>query len=156
VPDDENSAPQAVGIIDGQGRGNKRSPGIALNGVTRRMLEDSLTGYLSEFEALYQAGEIKDHHMFPAVALNRALPSRLRSRPRCRRSRSTRWKSFGGRAAQLEAKRAARREASERAPNTINPGEETDLMVPAVDRNAKARVHAEDPGFATTDSTATY
>ena len=96
MPDDENSAPQAVGIIDGQGRGNKRSPGIALNGVTRRMLEDSLTGYLSEFEALYQAGEIKDYHMFPAVALNRALPSRLRSRPRCRRSRSTRWKSFGG------------------------------------------------------------
>ncbi len=66
--DDPDSIGQSVGIVDVRGHGNKGSPGIRLNGVTRLAFEGAFTGYLSEFEALYRAGEIKDYHVFRRVA----------------------------------------------------------------------------------------
>lgn len=60
---------ESVGIVDVRGHGNKESPGIALNGVTRHALERAFTGYLSEFEVLYRAGVIKDYDTFPAGRL---------------------------------------------------------------------------------------
>jgi hypothetical protein len=71
--DEEDAAPQAVGIVDVQGRGNKESPGIALSGFTRQALEDAFEGYLCEFEALYQAGEIEDYPLIPAGRLDRGI-----------------------------------------------------------------------------------
>ena len=73
IPDEEDAAPLPVGIVDVEGRGNKQSPGIALNGVTRRALEDAFSGYLSELEALYQAGEIDDYPLFPAGRLDQGI-----------------------------------------------------------------------------------
>ena len=73
ILDEEDAAPKAVGIVDVQGRGNKWSPGIALNGVSRRALEDAFSGYLSEFEALFQAGEIQDYPLCPAGRLHQGI-----------------------------------------------------------------------------------
>lgn len=73
IPDEEGSAPQPVGIVDVHGKGNKASPGIALSAFTRRALEDALSGYLSEFEALYQAGAIKDYCLFPGGRLDNGI-----------------------------------------------------------------------------------
>lgn len=69
IPAGEEAAPAAVGIVDVQGRGNKQSPGLALNVITRQALEDAFEGYLSELEALYLAGAIENYPLFPAGRL---------------------------------------------------------------------------------------
>lgn len=73
MPAGEDSAPTAVGIVDVEGRGNKQSPGLALNGVTRQAVEDAFQGYLSELEALHRSGAIEDYPLFPAGRLDNGI-----------------------------------------------------------------------------------
>ena len=63
----------ALGRVDVQGSGNKQAPGLVLNTITRRALDDAFLGYLSEFEALYQAGTIEDYPLCPGGRLRRGI-----------------------------------------------------------------------------------
>jgi hypothetical protein len=82
LSDDPDAMGESVGIVDVRGRGNKKSPGLALNGVTRHAFKRAFAGYLSEFETLYHAGAIEDYPLFPAgrLAMGVAQPNGKYSR----------------------------------------------------------------------------
>lgn len=93
LTDDPDAMGESVGIVDVRGRGNKQSPGLALNGVTRQAFKRAFAGYLSAFEALYRAGEIEDYQLFPAgrLVMGVAKPTGKYSRMPATRDAALGW-----------------------------------------------------------------
>jgi integrase len=64
-----------IGFAGVKGRGNKKSPGAALNAEQLASVRDALEGFLAPLEARFQAGEIADYPMCPGGALKRGAVS---------------------------------------------------------------------------------
>lgn len=58
-----------IGFAGVKGRGNKKSPGAALNAEQVASVRDALEGFLAPLEARFQSGEIADYPMCPGGAL---------------------------------------------------------------------------------------
>ena len=66
TPNDYESAPSGtLGNIEIPGAGKKHGEVVVFTPEQRRAVDDSLAGYLANYEAAWRAGQIDDYHLFP-------------------------------------------------------------------------------------------
>jgi hypothetical protein len=61
----ESAAPAALGQIEIPGAGKKHGEVVVLTPEQRRAVDDALAGYLANYEAAWELGQIEDSYLFP-------------------------------------------------------------------------------------------
>ena len=66
LPNDYDSAsPAALGQIEIPGAGKKHGKAVVLTPEQRQAVDDALAGYLANYKAAWEIGQIEDYYLFP-------------------------------------------------------------------------------------------